>query len=135
MKKNRIFTAIGVLVLGLGAYWLTGPAKTFIDKGKDSEVKSLLNNYGVAEESYFASYKEFSADEGRLGFSSQVKGVKVFFLKDLVPAEYVNALPEASLPFVGKDSYRILVAVEKSNGQVEFWTMDEKRNPSKLKKK
>lgn len=135
MNRNRVFNLVAFLILASGIYWLLSDSKKiFVDKAKDSEIISILNSYGLAEESYFKSYGEFSVDEEKLGLTLSAKNLdrRVFFSKDSIPLEYLSVLPETSYPLVTKKSYRILLA-DKNKSGVELWIVDEKKEPVKLK--
>ncbi|WP_373998029.1 hypothetical protein [Bdellovibrio bacteriovorus] len=105
-----------------------------MESASDSEVIATLKGYAMAEESYFREYQEFALNEEKIGFSAESKHMKVFFTKKALPAKYLDVLEVDSLPYVAKDSYRILLAAERQDkNRIEFWTVSNSHGPRKLK--
>jgi hypothetical protein len=132
-RKKWTLGIVAVVTLILCSWAVRDFTFSSIEKATDSEVVTTLKGYAKAEENYFREYQEFGLGEEKIGFSAESKHMKAFFTKEALPSKYQEVLKENLLPYVAKDSYRILLANERQDkNRIEFWIVSNSHDPVKL---
>lgn len=96
------------------------PIGKFITKSRESEVKVILSSVSAFMNNYYDEYKEYTDDPFKLGYAPEGSGrTQVFFNEEDLPLKYKQALGQEHVPYVTKDSFRIVAAFK--YGSITFW--------------
>ncbi|MDG0816432.1 hypothetical protein [Bdellovibrio svalbardensis] len=135
-KTNKqIATTIGVfgLAIFIAILWWNLYGVKYVEKAKESELRTIMASVVTAERAYFEEYKKFSSDLKAIGYSAEGNLRSTIYLKpEDIPVGLREELSESDIPFVRDDDYQIL-GVLKDNHRISFWTQRKGDEPKKVK--
>lgn len=102
------------------------------EAGRVGLAKNILTGAYIAEAGYKEEHGSFSSSLEDAGYSFQMAGVFIYSDSSQVPDKIKRVLPPESLPFVKKDAYLILLALN-FHDTWSYWSINEKNEISEYK--
>lgn len=128
MKKMIFFVAaLGITAL-LSWRWF----QPLRDQGFESAGRALIKMCSLVQRAHKDVYGVYQLDPDKLRncLESLPDGYVLYFSREELPESYRQILPDASLPYLAKDSYRLLLAVpHRFRPEIIFWTIDPNEVP------
>lgn len=133
-KMKHKFIIVLILIcfaIPFGYQWF----QTWRDKGFESSGREFIKTCSLNLAAYKDSYGTYVTDSQTIKNCSDFfpAGYVLYYSKDGIPSEYLKSLPELSLPYLDKNSYKLLLAVKhRYHDEIFFWTVDQRNDPELL---
>lgn len=132
--KTRIFLGISISIFGaIACFSFLEFYSEYILKARDSEAKTNLSSYAMAQDAFFKEYQRYSKDTESIGYSQEgnLRG-RLYISRESLPAEVVRLISLDQEPFVDQNAFRVLYVMG-SGSEIRVFSIDQNKVVSRLK--